>query len=54
MPVTPGPGKRLFGPGTIPAAFKLTESAVTAKGVIFASYVRDGEVKTGSFEDAQD
>ncbi len=53
FPVTLGPGKRLFGTGTIPAAFKLTESAVTAKGVIFASYVRDGEVKTGSFEDAQ-
>jgi dihydrofolate reductase len=51
FPVTLGNGKKLFGDGTVPAAFKLTESAVTPSGVIFANYKRDGEVKTGSFGD---
>lgn len=50
FPVTLGKGKRLFGEGTIPAAFKLTESKISDNGVIIASYKRDGEVKTGSFE----
>jgi dihydrofolate reductase len=49
FPVTLGKGKRLFGEGTIPAAFKVTESTVSAGGVIVASYKRDGEVKLGSF-----
>lgn len=48
FPVVIGKGKRLFGEGTIPAAFKLTESLVTPNGVIFANYKRDGEVKTGT------
>jgi dihydrofolate reductase len=48
FPVTIGNGKRLFGEGTIPAAFKVTESLVTPNGVIFANYKRDGEVKTGT------
>ncbi|WP_417236951.1 dihydrofolate reductase family protein [Bizionia paragorgiae] len=48
FPVVMGKGKRLFGEGTIPAAFKLTESLVTPNGVIFANYKRDGEVKTGT------
>lgn len=49
FPVTLGKGKRLFGEGTIPAAFKLTESKISPEGVIIASYKRDGEVKVGSF-----
>lgn len=49
FPVTLGKGKRLFGEGTIPAAFKLIYSKVSPSGVIFASYKRDGEVKVGSF-----
>ena len=48
FPVTLGMGKRLFGEGTIPAAFTLTESLVTPNGVIFANYKRAGEVKTGT------
>ena len=48
FPVTLGTGKRLFGEGTIPAAFKLTDSLVTPNGVIFANYKRTGEVKTGT------
>ena len=49
FPVTLGKGKRLFGEGTIPAAFKLTESKISPSGVMIASYTRDGEVKLGSF-----
>jgi len=51
FPVVLGKGKRLFGDGTIPAAFKLTESKISPSGVIVASYKRDGEVKVGSFLD---
>ena len=49
FPITLGVGKRLFGEGTIPAAFKLTDSKISSKGVIAANYERAGEVKTGSF-----
>jgi dihydrofolate reductase len=49
FPVTLGKGKRLFGEGTIPAAFELTDSQVSPSGVIIASYRRDGEVKLGTF-----
>lgn len=48
FPITLGTGKRLFEEGTIPAAFTLTESAVTPSGVIFANYKRAGDVKTGT------
>jgi dihydrofolate reductase len=47
-PVTLGVGKRLFADGTIPAAFKVTESNVTSKGVIIVSYERAGAITTGS------
>lgn len=50
FPITLGGGKRLFGEGTIPAAFTLKESKVSPKGVIIASYERAGDVKTGSFD----
>ncbi len=49
FPVTLGKGKRLFGEGTIPAAFTLTDSKISPSGVIIASYRREGEVKLGSF-----
>lgn len=48
-PVTLGSGKTLFADGPIPAAFKLLETIVTPNGIMFASYKRAGEVKTGSF-----
>jgi dihydrofolate reductase len=48
FPVTLGPGKRLFADGAIPAAFKVTESTVTSKGVIIVNYERAGAVPTGS------
>ena len=44
----PYPTKRLFADGTIPAAFKVTESTVTSKGVIIVNYERAGAVPTGS------
>lgn len=50
FPVTLGPGKRLFAEGTMPAAFELTESKTSPKGVIFANYKRSGDIKTGSFD----
>lgn len=48
FPITLGSGKKLFGRGTIPAAFTLTEHLVTPTGVIFANYKRAGEVETGT------
>jgi dihydrofolate reductase len=48
FPVTLRTGKRLFGEGTIPAAFTLEESTVTPSGVIIANYKRAGKVKTGT------
>ena len=48
FPVTLGHGKRLFAEGTIPAAFKVTESIVGSNGVILVNYERAGAVQTGS------
>ena len=47
-PLTLGQGKRLFVDGTIPAAFKLTESIVGSSGVIQVNYERAGAVQTGN------
>lgn len=49
FPITLGRGKRLFAEGTIPVGFKLLESESLPGGVVIASYVRAGEVNTGSF-----
>lgn len=49
-PLTLGKGKKLFGKGTMPASFKVTESMVTSTGVIIVTYKRAGKVKTGTFE----
>jgi dihydrofolate reductase len=48
FPITLGSGKRLFADGTIPAAFKVTESTVTPNGVIVVNYERAGAITTGS------
>lgn len=50
FPLTLGKGKKILDKGTIPAAFTLTESVVTTKGVIIASYKRAGKVKTGNID----
>ena len=47
-PVTLGKGKKLFGEGVIPAAFKLVENTITPSGVIIVNYKRDGDVKIGT------
>jgi dihydrofolate reductase len=49
FPVALGQGKRLFGEGTLPAAFTLAASSATPAGVIVTNFKRAGEVKTGSF-----
>lgn len=49
-PLILGEGKKLFDNGVIPAAFTLTESYVTSKGIIIAIYKRAGEVITGNVE----
>jgi dihydrofolate reductase len=47
-PLTLGSGKRLFTDGTIPAAFKVTESQVSPSGIILVNYERAGAATTGS------
>ena len=47
-PLTLGSGKRLFVDGTIPAAFKVTESKVSPNGIIIVNYKRAGAITTGS------
>jgi hypothetical protein len=42
-PVTLGGHRRSFAEGTITAAFKVTESTVTSKGVIIVNYERTGQ-----------
>jgi dihydrofolate reductase len=39
-PIVLGAGKRLFANGTVPTAFKVTESKVTSNGVIIVNYER--------------
>lgn len=48
FPVTIGTGKRLFGDGTVPAAFKVRDTHTSPSGVIVATYAHAGELKTGS------
>ncbi len=48
FPITLGVGKRLFAEGTIPAAFRVTESVVGSNGVILAVYERAGAIQTGN------
>ena len=49
FPVTLGEGKRLFGEGTVPAAYTLLSCTSSPKGVIVANFARAGSVQTGSF-----
>ena len=49
-PVTIGSGKKLFGEGTIPAAFKLEDCTALPSGVILANYKRAGALKTGNID----
>src|SRR5258708_2123987 len=47
-PITLGSGKRLFADGTIPAAFKVTDSQVSPTGVILVNYERAGAITTST------
>jgi hypothetical protein len=47
-PLTLGSGKRLFAEGTIPAAFKVTESIVSPNGIIIVNYERAGAITTST------
>jgi dihydrofolate reductase len=49
-PLTLGSGKKLFGDGTVPAAFELMDGTITKSGIILANYKRAGEVRTGNVE----
>jgi len=46
-PITLGSGKRLFGGGSIPEAFKLTDSLMCSNGVIVVDYERLGKLVSG-------
>jgi dihydrofolate reductase len=50
FPVVIGTGKRFFGAGAIPAAFKLVDSKVSKTGVTINVYERAGDINPGSFE----
>ena len=50
FPVLLGNGKRIFDGSLKPAGLKLTDSFVTPKGVVIATYEPLGDVPTGSFE----
>jgi dihydrofolate reductase len=48
FPVVLGSGKRLFGDGTVPRAWKLGTQKTSSTGALMLSYERAGEVETGS------
>lgn len=50
FPVLLGKGKRLFDQSSQPSGYKLTHSRVSPSGMISATYVPEGEVKTGNYE----
>jgi hypothetical protein len=49
-PVLLGRGKRLFDDDMQASAFRLEESQTSSTGVLVTRHVRDGEVRTGSFQ----
>jgi dihydrofolate reductase len=50
-PVILGRGKRLFGDDAQASAFTLVRSLSTAGGALITRYLRNGEVRTGTFEE---
>jgi dihydrofolate reductase len=48
-PVVLGNGKRLFGPGAVPSALKLTGTTTTSTGVVVHTYERAGALRYGAF-----
>jgi dihydrofolate reductase len=51
-PVHLGTGRKLFRDGTRAAALRLTSTSTTSTGVVVATYVPDGPVRTGSYPDS--
>ena len=49
FPVMVGSGKRLFGGGTIPGAFRLVDTQASTTGVVIHRYERAGKIEPGSF-----
>ena len=49
FPVVVGPGKRLFGTGTMPCGLQLVDSRTSTTGVLMATYKRAGDIDHGSF-----
>ena len=49
FPVVVGPGKRLFGQGTVPAGLQLVDLKTSSTGVVMATYRRAGDIDHGSF-----
>jgi len=54
FPVVLGTGKRLFGKGTIPRAFRLVDSQQIATGAVLHVYERAGGLKYGEVEVGQE
>jgi dihydrofolate reductase len=51
-PVHLGTGRKLFRDGTRAGALRLTTTSTTSTGVVVATYVPDGPVRTGSYPDS--
>jgi dihydrofolate reductase len=51
-PVHLGTGRKLFRDGTRAGALRLTSTSTTSTGVVVATYVPDGPVRTGSYPDS--
>lgn len=49
FPVVVGTGKRLFGNGAVPRAFKLVDSKTSSTGVSINTYAVAGDIPYGSF-----
>ncbi len=50
FPVMVGSGKRLFGDGTVPGAFRLVDAKASTTGVVIHRYERAGKLEHGTFE----
>lgn len=54
FPVVLGTGKRLFGKGAVPRAFKLVETQVSTTGAVLHVYERAGDLRYGIVEVGQE
>jgi dihydrofolate reductase len=54
FPVVVGPGKRLFGEGTMPRTMELVETSSTGTGVSISTYRRRGPLEVGAIGPEQE